>query len=117
MIGSLPGDVLVAKGSANPALYCDTIVVRADKMNWIAGRPPLEIEEQLRLLRKNKQNNNNNNNNNKYSRHAIPQGNIYVQNLPISNCCGMILIFQWVGYDRKKSSIIILFKMKYYFYL
>ena len=63
MIGSLPGDVLVAKGSANPALYCDTIVVRADKMNWIAGRPPLEIEEQLRLLRKNKQNNNNNNNN------------------------------------------------------
>ena len=57
MTGSLPGDVMVAKGSAHPALYFDTIIVRANKMNWIAGHPPYEIREQLRLLRESAYNN------------------------------------------------------------
>lgn len=46
------GDVLVALGVDNPKLYHTHLTVRADRMSWVAGQPPVGILNQLAALRK-----------------------------------------------------------------
>ena len=46
------GDVLVALGVDHPKLYHTHLTVRADRMSWVAGQPPVEILDQLAALRK-----------------------------------------------------------------
>ena len=45
------GDVLVAMGIDHPKLYHTHLKVRADRMSWVAGQPPLRILDQLAALR------------------------------------------------------------------
>ena len=46
----MQGDVLVAMGVGHPLLYHHSLIVRGDKMSWIAGSPPVEILDQLAAL-------------------------------------------------------------------